>query len=48
MFTDLVTLISDLMEADKVGTADFDWALHSKLETSMNLSLATPFSALPF
>jgi fungal type III polyketide synthase len=28
MFTDLVTSIPDLMEADRVRAADFDWALH--------------------
>ena len=28
MFTDLVTSIPDLMGADKVNAADFDWALH--------------------
>lgn len=28
MFTDLVTSIPELMEADKVTAADFDWALH--------------------
>jgi type III polyketide synthase len=28
IFTDLVTSIPELMDADKVSAADFDWALH--------------------
>lgn len=28
MFTDLVTSVPELMDADKVSAADFDWALH--------------------